>query len=162
MDNISFVTELLTSMITPAILIVACGSLSLTTSQRLARSIDRTRKISMEFKDIKTGKISLSVNEKQMLYRQLKMAIRRSTLLQYAMTFLYVALGFFISTSLAIGFFEIIDRHSTWLLIVLPIIGALALLTASFILIMETRIALNAVNDEMNYRLKSLSEYEED
>jgi hypothetical protein len=161
MNSITSATELLTSMITPAILIVACGSLSLTTSQRLSRSIDRTRKISAEFKDIRNGKSTIPVKEQQMLYRQLKMSIRRSALLQRSMTFLYIALGFFISTSLVIGLYEIINRDNIWLLVVLPLLGALALLTSSIILILETRLALKAVDDEMGFRLQTLYEHHE-
>jgi hypothetical protein len=55
MEENSVVINLLTSMITPAVLILACGSLSLTTSQRLSRSIARTRKISLDIKEIKQG-----------------------------------------------------------------------------------------------------------
>jgi hypothetical protein len=161
MNSITFATDLLTSMITPAILIVACGSLSLTTSQRLSRNIERTRKISYEFKEIRNGKNTMPVKEQQMLYRQLKMAIRRSALLQRSMTFLYIALGLFISTSLVIGLYQIINRDNIWLLVVLPLLGALALLTSSIILIMETRLALRAVDDEMNFRLQTLYEHHE-
>src|SRR5690348_8138150 len=42
------VLGILSSMITPAVLILASGSLITTTSQRLSRVIDRVRKISQE------------------------------------------------------------------------------------------------------------------
>lgn len=155
MDEISVVVTILTAMITPAILIVACGSLSLTTSQRLSRSIDRTRKISQEFKEIKAGTKSATDAERQMLYKQLIKAAKRAILLQRAMTLLYTALGFFIATSLFIGLFEITKWLPPWILITLPMIGALALLSASIILIFETRLALGAVDDEMDFRLST-------
>ena len=39
-------------MITPAVLILACGSLILTTSQRLTRVIDRVRELSKEIEEV--------------------------------------------------------------------------------------------------------------
>jgi uncharacterized membrane protein YqjE len=154
MNDISTGIGILTAMITPAILIVACGSLSLTTSQRLSRSLERTRKISVVFNEINDGRRSVSVREQEMLRRQLEESARRAVLLQRAMTMLYTALGFFILTSLVIGVFEIIGRMSYWLLVVLPMLGAVSLLWASILLIMETRLALKSVDDEMNFRLK--------
>jgi hypothetical protein len=155
MDEISVGVSILTAMITPAILIVACGSLSLTTSQRLSRSIERTRKISIAFNEMSEGKRTIPAGEQQMLRKQLEKSARRAILLQRAMTMLYTALGFFISTSLVIGIFEIMGWMNSWLLVMLPMVGAITLLWASILLIMETRLALKAVDDEMNFRLKS-------
>lgn len=140
-------------MITPAVLILACGSLLLTTSQRLNRSIDRTRKISFEFKEIKQGNKSAPEPEQRMLFRQLEKAAKRSILLQRAMTLLYISLFFFIATSLLIGIFEILNWIRSWILISFFIIGIMMLLCASFFLVMETRLALSAVHDEMKFRL---------
>jgi hypothetical protein len=155
MEEISVGVSILTAMITPAILIVACGSLSLTTSQRLSRSIERTRKISVAFNEMGEGKRTIPLREEQMLRKQLEKSARRAILLQRAMTMLYTALGFFISTSLVIGIFEIMGWMNSWLLILLPMVGALTLLWASILLIMETHLALKAVDDEMNFRLNS-------
>ena len=154
-NEISVGVSILTAMITPAILIVACGSLSLTTSQRLSRSIERTRKISVAFNEMGEGKRTIPEREQKMLRKQLEKSARRAILLQRAMTMLYTALGFFISTSLVIGIFEIMGWMNSWLLILLPMVGAIALLWASILLIMETRLALKAVDDEMNFRLNS-------
>ncbi|SFD97433.1 DUF2721 domain-containing protein [Nitrosomonas sp. Nm166] len=152
MEEISVSITVLTAMITPAVLILACGSLLLTTSQRLNRSIDRTRKISIEFKDMQGNK-SVPEQEQQMLFRQMEKAAKRSILLQRAMALLYISLFFFIATSLLIGIFEILNWIRSWILISFSIIGILMLLCASFFLVMETRLALGAVHDEMKFRL---------
>jgi hypothetical protein len=68
---------------------------------------------------------------------------------------------FFIATSLTIGLYEIINRQNVWLLVVLPLVGALALLAASVNLILETRLALRAVDEEMGFRLQTLYEHHE-
>lgn len=48
MNQLSSALTVLSAMITPAVLILACGSLILTTSQRLTRVIDRVRELSGE------------------------------------------------------------------------------------------------------------------
>jgi hypothetical protein len=72
---------------------------------------------------------------------------------------LYIALSFFIATSLLIGIFEIIGWERSWILIMLPMLGSIALLAASILLIMETRHAINSVNEEMDFRIKSAVDF---
>jgi hypothetical protein len=151
----SAVIIVLSAMITPAVLILACGSLSLTTSQRLSRSISRTRKISNDFREIHKGNLVMTDDEKIMLHRQLINSASRAILLQRVMTMLYVSLSFFIATSLLIGIYEIMGWERQWILIFFPVIGAIALLAASILLIIETRVALDSVNEEMKLSLKA-------
>jgi hypothetical protein len=153
MEDNSLVISLLTAMITPAVLIMACGQLSLTTSQRLSRSISRTRTIYNELMDIKSGKREATVEEKIKLHLMITQTTKRSILLQKVMSMLYIALLFFVSTSLLTGIFEIMDWVRHWVLITVPIIGAIALFSASILLIMETRLALLSVENEMKYVL---------
>jgi hypothetical protein len=153
MEDNSLVLSLLTAMITPAVLIMACGQLSLTTSQRLSRSITRTRSIYNELMEIKSGKREATEEEKIKLHLMITQTTRRSILLQKVMSMLYIALLFFISSSLLIGIFEIMDWVRSWILITIPIIGSIALFSASILLIMETRLALQSVENEMKYVL---------
>jgi hypothetical protein len=51
MDSIS-ATAVLTAMITPAVLISACGSMILSTSSRLGRVVDRVRALSDRLEDM--------------------------------------------------------------------------------------------------------------
>ncbi len=153
MEENSLVYSLLTAMITPAVLIMACGQLSLTTSQRLSRSITRTRSIYNELMEIKSGKREATEEEKIKLHLMITQTTRRSILLQKVMSMLYIALLFFISSSLLIGIFEIMDWVLSWILITIPIIGSIALFSASILLIMETRLALQSVENEMKYVL---------
>ncbi|MBW4605240.1 MAG: DUF2721 domain-containing protein [Calothrix sp. FI2-JRJ7] len=46
MNDLSATLAILSAMIAPAVLISACGSLIIATSQRLNRTIDRVRNIS--------------------------------------------------------------------------------------------------------------------
>jgi hypothetical protein len=160
MEDISIVITILTSLITPAILILASGSLSLTTSQRLSRSIERARRISLEFRESKLGNKVIPEKEKYLLYLQLVKASHRSKLLQRAMTLLYIALFLFIATSALIGIFEILDWAGTFMLIVLPMLGVLVLLAASIILILESWLALKSVDEEMKFNLTAHNEFD--
>ncbi len=153
MEENSMVLSLLTAMITPAILIMACGQLSLTTSQRLSRSISRTRNLFNELKDIKEGKKNATVDDKLNLHIQITTSTRRSMILQQVMSMLYIALMLFIASSLLIGIFELMDWVRHWILIAIPMTGAIALFSASILLIMETRLALRSVDEEMKYSL---------
>ncbi len=153
MEENSMVISLLTAMITPAVLIMACGQLSLTTSQRLSRSISRTRSIFNELKEINEGKKHASEDERLMLHVQITKSTKRSMLLQEVMSMLYIALMLFIASSLLIGIFEIMDLTRHWILIATPMTGAIALFTASILLIMETRLAIRSVDEEMKFAL---------
>lgn len=74
-------------------------------------------------------------------------------ILQEVMSTLYIALMLFIASSLLIGIFELMEWTRHWILIAIPMAGTLALFTASVMLIMETRLALGTVGDEMRYAL---------
>jgi hypothetical protein len=142
----------LAAMITPAVLILACGSLSLTTSQRLSRSIERTRKLYDEFEEMKENRKIVSEPERMMLNRQLSTGTKRAVLLQQAMTLLYLAMSMFIAASLIIGLFEIFDLTQSLITLALAMTGAVLLLAASIVLIFETRLGISSVNEEMRFR----------
>ena len=52
MDPLSNAITVLTAMITPAVLISACGSMILSTSVRLGRVVDRVRSLSDRLEEI--------------------------------------------------------------------------------------------------------------
>ena len=56
MNDLSATLAILSAMIAPAVLISACGSLIIATSQGLNRTIDRVRNISHEFKELTSNK----------------------------------------------------------------------------------------------------------
>jgi hypothetical protein len=147
----------LSSMITPAVLILASGSLIMTTSQRLSRVIERVRKISQEFMQIEKSHDIESANEtkRRILYTLLKKSARRSKLLTRAMTLLYLSLGLFVATSLTIGVVAVIDLKYTWIPTGIGMIGALTLFASSAILIVESRLTYSVVADEVDFVIES-------
>ena len=157
MNDLSTALTILSAMITPAVLILATGSLSLTTSNRLSRSIDRVRKVSEKINQLNDPETKESPEilkiERDFLTSQLLMATRRSRLMQRAMTSLYLALSIFVGTIIAIGIFELLGLSFAWVLLILGFSGMVLVLYACMQLILETRLATHAVNKEMDHTL---------
>lgn len=149
--------NILSSMITPAVLILASGSLITTTSQRLSRVTDRVRKVSQDFMVLEKGesKESEAEEKRRIIYRILKKNVRRSKLLIRVLTLLYTSLGMFVATSLSIGIVAVIHLKYTWIPTAFGVVGALFLFFSSAILIIESRLAFAVVVDEMDYVLES-------
>ena len=153
-------TSVLSAMITPAVLISACGSLILATSDRLSKAVIRTREISTALiPRANDQRADGREEERRMLFTQLDFVTTRSRLLQRALSRLYVALGFFVGTSVAIGLVAVTSSKFTLIPIVLGLCGAGLLLYAAFLLIKESRFALAAVNEEMDFMWKRGKEY---
>ena len=55
MQDLPTALSLLTAMITPAVLISACGTLIFSTSARLARIVDRVRELSQQIEQLCGG-----------------------------------------------------------------------------------------------------------
>lgn len=154
--NDSQTITILSAMITPVVLILASGSLILTTSQRLSRVIERTRKLTDWIKELANtdAKQSSVHDEVIILFQQLSKNARRAKLLQRAMACLYITLSIFVATSISIGIVDISKAQYTWIPVALGIIGALLLFYASILLIKESKIAISAVDQEMDSAIR--------
>jgi hypothetical protein len=143
----------LAAMITPAVLISACGSLILATSERLNRAVTRSRELSSALVEI--ARDARSENEKEeeqrMVFVQLDFVTTRARLLQRALSRLYGALGIFIGTSVAIGIVAVSGALFALVPIVLGLVGGALLLYASALLVKESRFALAGLNAEMDF-----------
>lgn len=145
--------SVLSAMITPAVLISACGSLILATSDRLSKAVTRTRELSGQLTPrVGSESDAAQQEERRMLFTQLDYVTTRSRLLQRALSRLYAAVGFFVGTSVAIGLVAATKTPEYTLIpIALGLYGASLLLYAAFLLIKESRFALAAVNAEMDF-----------
>jgi hypothetical protein len=91
-------------MITPAVLISACGTLIFSTANRLARVVDRVRALTRLLEQLYASDQGDFVSERrEESERQLSLQARRSRIIQRSLTALYVALGFFVGTTISIG-----------------------------------------------------------
>jgi tetrahydromethanopterin S-methyltransferase subunit E len=153
MEQLTSALAILSAMLTPAVLILACSSLTVATSSRLGRVIDRTRRLSERFEELAstdTGAVLMD-ERRAFLFDQLDKATARARLLQKAMTQLYLGLSAFLATSVAIGIDAAIRQDLGWIEVTLGMVGVGLLFYASVLLIRESRIALEAINDEMDF-----------
>ena len=145
---------ILTAMITPAVLISACGALIFSTSTRLGR-VDRSRP-----RRCRSGSRQLAPHpekdemfeeRRELIFSQLDRQTSRARLIQRAMTAFYTALGVFVSSSVAIAIVSAAARNFTWVAVVLGLLGSLFMLYGSVLLIIESRMALSAIHSEMDF-----------
>lgn len=154
MDALSQALAVLTAMITPAVLISACGALILSTSTRLGRVVDRVRSLADRFEDLAGGKVEempLPDERRAVIFHQLDKLTSRARLLQRCMTIFYVALCLFVATSVAIGAVAFAGVSYSWLPVALGLGGASFLFYGSVLLIFEARLALSTIMAEMDF-----------
>jgi hypothetical protein len=155
MEALSSAVAVLTAMITPAVLISACGALVLSTSTRLGRVVDRVRALIEQFEVLARTHdedVELFEERRAVIFNQLDKLTTRSRLLQKSLRVFYLALGVFVATSVAIGLVAAVGRPShAWLPVVLGLSGACGLFYGSVLLIRESRIAQDSLNAEMDF-----------
>ncbi len=151
---------LLTAMITPAVLISACGTLIFSTAARLARVVDRVRTLSRQLEQLYASDQGDFVAERRTeVERQLSLQARRGQLIQRSLTALYVALGFFVGATVSIGLAAFLARVP-WLPAALGVAGTLVLFYGCVLFIGETRLALRSVDLEMEFVLRLRGMYQ--
>lgn len=144
--------EVLGMMITPAVLISASGTLSLATSNRLGRVVDRVRTLGEQASALLDGPASADETElRNLIADQLTSLAARIRILQNALTVLYAAIGLLVGTSLTIGLTEVTRLGLQWLPMALGLSGAGALFVASMLLVREARLAVRSSLAEIGY-----------
>jgi len=144
----------LTAMITPAVLISACGSMILSTSSRLGRVVDRVRALSNRLEDMfnTPGQAESSSERQAVIFDQLDKLTSRARILQRSMVAFYLGLGMFVATSVAIGVVALADKpRYTIVPVIFGIAGACFLFYGSMLLIFEARLALSTIHAEMDF-----------
>src|SRR5689334_5233346 len=130
LDSPQYALAILTALITPAVLISACGALIFSTSTRLGRVIDRTRALSDRFQMLAAHpeQDELSEERRLLIFTQLDRQTAPARLIQRAMTAYYTALAIFVSSTVAIAIFSPVARTYTWTAVLLGVIGTLYML----------------------------------
>lgn len=141
--------DVLQTMITPAVLISATGTLIMSTSNRTARVTDRVRGLAAAAREQPVG-------QREFAPRQLELLVRRLVLLRSAMEALYAAMALYVGASLMIGFSNFIDPFRGWVPVALGLLGALTMLLASFQLVRESRLATRSTLDEVEHMRRQL------
>ncbi len=155
MEPLTSALAVLTAMITPAVLISACGALILSTSTRLGRVVDRVRMLIDRFEGMSQSgdETQLFEERRVVLFDQLDRLTTRARLLQRGMTIFYLSLGAFVLTSVAIGLVSAAGGRAVyaWLAVGLGLLGSCGLFYGSVLLIFEARLALSTINAEMDF-----------
>lgn len=142
---------LLSAMLTPAVLISACGTLIFSTSTRLARVVDRVRVLTRSVEALMDNAGERFVDERRRhLDAQFAFYTERATLVQRSLTAFYVALGIFVGTTLVIG----LTTFLPWLGFapsLLGVVGCLELFRGCVLLVRETRLALRSLAAEIEF-----------
>jgi hypothetical protein len=145
-------SSILTSMITPAVLISACGTLIFSTSARLGRIFDRVNVMKGEVEAVIIGKISYPEERLKHLHGQIGLQRRRARLIQKAMVALYTATLFFVASSLAIAVNVAYGSSDHgWIPTLIALSGGLFLFGASALLLYESRFNLRFVHRSIDF-----------
>jgi hypothetical protein len=147
-------------MITPSVLVTACGTLILSTSNRLGRVVNRIRDLSdaLEVLAKEPDGVKLLAERREMIFVQLEKLMQRARALQATLRALYLAVCIFVSASVAIGVVGLSESRYTWIPVALGIAGAVFLFVATVALIVEARLAMSTLRSEMEFigRIRTL------
>jgi hypothetical protein len=157
-QNLSSALNVLTAMLTPALLLSATGSFIISTSNRLGRVVDRVRKLSDRMEDLMNRRAEMSVElleERQlMVAKHMRLQSHRASLLMKTLVALYISSGLFVLTSVSIGFVSIFSPKGSVIPVAFGVLGAVSLMVATVRLITEARLALDGLQDEMDFLQK--------
>lgn len=139
--------RILTSMLAPALLMAATGSLLVSANNRLARVVDRLRAVIAIWQaDPSEGRAELDA--------QIARHRRRAHLVLRACLLLYLALAAFVATSLALAadtFFHSINLGDVPT--ALAVLGVFCLLLASAFLAREVSLSIRSFDEEIDLEI---------
>jgi hypothetical protein len=155
-QNLSSALQVLTAMLTPALLLSAAGNFIISTSNRLGRVVDRVRKISENMENtLKSGGEAAEIAERMAAFeQQLALQSQRASLLMRALTSLYISSGLFVLTSVTIGVVAIISVKWSWIPVIFGIGGAVMMLVAAVRLVKEAHLAMDGLQEETTFLRK--------
>lgn len=141
-------------IVAPAILTNACSVLAMSTSNRLARAVDRARDLS---KQLESGAGSAGP-ETERRFSELQVSEERALLLLRALRSLYAALGGFALAALVslLGAIVVpLQYESTVLMlefgaVATGLLAVAALIHGASLLVRETRLAVQVLSDRAN------------
>lgn len=136
---------ILSAMLAPAFFLTATASLLMSANSRLARVIDRARVLLRELADVDDEA------DRQFHERLIALQRRRSLTILRGSQLLYVAISFFVATSLTVAGDALLGYRYLGLPTALAAAGVIAMFAASLLLAREASMAVSAVNDEMDH-----------
>ncbi len=129
------------AMLAPALLMAATGSLLISANARLARVVDRLRLLVID---------TAPEDETPIRDREIGEHRRRAALVLRACLMLYVALGCFIGTSLALAVSALAEARVAVVATVLALLGMASLLGAAMAMGREVSLAVRSLDTELD------------
>lgn len=136
---------ILTSMLAPALLMAATGSLLVSANARLARVVDRLRALIVAWEEAAPDRAQRDL---QILRHR-----QRAQLVLRACQMLYAGLGAFVGTSLALAIDAFLGFRLGVLPTVLAVLGVSFLLLASLALGVEVSLSVRSFDEELDHEL---------
>lgn len=138
----------ISAMLAPALLMAATGSLLISANARLARVVDRLRQLVLGEGEPDGEAPPLPENERQISEHR-----RRAALVLHACWMLYVALGCFVGTSLALAASVLAEARIGIAATVLALLGMACLLGAAVAMGREVSLAVRSLDTELDIAL---------
>lgn len=156
--SIALAISILSAVITPVVLISASALLTISTSTRVSRVLERARAMSELLNELGAARPGGGEGGRQerhsMLLLQFGRAKKRSELLSRALASQYASISAFVATSVAIGASTVWPGFPAVLVVIFGFSGIMLLFYSSALLIADSRIGLAALHDEMDLLLR--------
>ena len=145
--------DILGAMITPAVLISASGTLTLSTSNRLGRIVDRARVLHTEAELLPPWDASNqdALEKRALIADQIARQAQRIGILQTTLVTLYMAIGFLVAASFSVGISAAASGWFAWVPVIFGLLGSLALFLGAVLLIRESRCAVRSTLSELEF-----------
>jgi Protein of unknown function (DUF2721) len=131
------------AMITPALLILASGSLVATALVRLARVVDRSRTI---MTTIEAGPVADPTG----IHKSLDRHRRRALYAERSVGLFFIAVVIFVFDCLSIGVDHFLGDNVTWLPVAATIAGMLVLIAGASYMVVETHLGTQQIVEEID------------
>jgi hypothetical protein len=140
--------QVVSAMITPAILILAAGSLVASTLVRLGRIVDNIRALIARGQDMReAGNESALRIVDQMLH----VLLRRNDLARNALICYYTAISLFLLSTLVIGFTLLLHSKLDWIGPAIVMLGSICLFAGSAALVVEVNVSSGTTRQEVQW-----------
>ncbi len=163
-NTVAETQHILAAVITPALLISACGSMLLSSSNRFGRVVDRVRALHAELDRDRPepDEPRFRLRRRELRHEELGRLSQRALLLQRAMARIHLAIGLFVGTGFVLGLVQLFEGRLSWVPVLLEMGGAISMLASSVAFVREARLAgistqkeLELVEAEMRERRDS-------
>ena len=140
------ISQLIVQMVSPAVMVSACGLMLLSLGNKYARVVDRIRNFAAEIRGLHKLGANLTAVDRQrleMLAVQMPDLFRRGQLLRNAVLFFYVAVSFFVICSF------LIPVTKPWLPLACFCLGMASVFIAVLLAGRETLVSFRLLNLEV-------------